>query len=248
MARLYKNAEIFSHVSEVGFMREATGTHGDTTLSANAAKGALSLTVTAITNFADGDYIAIGAPGDTQEIGQISGAPAGNTINLRSALAIAHLSGEEVFEVTRTKLGDLTDDGVDVTWGEGDFNAITAATKRGAVAYLVGHASQLLEFSILNTNPENVAAALGIPETNISGAGTAANPTRLDTAPDDFVTALAAAWYFTGIRKDGSTVEIQAWGVDVDPNTGAQKFTRGQASPIRFRLRPTAGIRYLAYA
>jgi hypothetical protein len=248
MARLYKNAELFSHVTEIGYMREATGTHGDTTLSANAAKGASTITVTSATNFADGDYLFIGAPGDTQEIAQQSGAPAGSVITLRSTLAMAHLSGEEVSEVTRTKLGDLSDDGVDVTWGEGDFNAITAATKRGAVGYLVGHASQLLEFSVINTNPENVAASLGIPEANVTGAFTAANPTKLDMAPDDFVTAVAAAWYFVGLRKDGSTVEIQAWGVDVDPNTGAQKFARGQASPARFRLRPTAGIRYLAYA
>jgi len=208
----------------------------------------VSLTVTAITNFADGDYIYIGSPGDTQEIARIEGAPAGSTIALRSPLAMAHLSTEPVVEVTRTKLGDLSDDGVDVTWGEGDFNAITAATRRAAVGYLVGHASQLLEFSIINTNPENVAASLGIPESKIQGLGTTADPTTLDMAADDFVTDAAAAWYFLGLRKDGSTVEIQAWGVDVDPNTGAQKFARGQASPARFRLRPTAGIRYLAYA
>jgi hypothetical protein len=247
MPRLYKKAELFSDLKEVGYMREATATHGDTTLTAAAAAGATSLTVAAIANFADGDYFLIGT-NEGMEIAQVSGTPAGSTINLRSPLALAHANGEVVKEVTRTKLGDVTDDGVDCSPGEGDFNMIPAATKRGPVGYLMGHIAQLVEFGIEHLNLDNLAAALGIPETNITGSGTAAAPHSLNVLPDSFSTAIDAAWYFTGVRKDGMNVEIQLWGVEVDPTgLGALKFARGQVTPVRFRLRPTAGMRALLW-
>lgn len=247
MARLYKKAELFSDVKEVGYMREATGTHGDTTLTAAAAKGATTLTVTAIINFADADFILIGT-NEGQEVAQISGAPAGVTITLRSPLALAHANAETVKEATKTKLGDLTDDGVDTTLAEGDFNAIMAANRRPPAGYLPGHIAQLLEFAIEHLNLENIAAALGIPEANVTGSGTAAAPTTLNILPDDFATASEAAWYFSGVRKDGTNVEVQAWGVEVDPTgIGAIKFARGAPAPVRFRLRPTAGMRALSW-
>ena len=245
--RLYKKAELFSDLREVGYIREATGTHGATTLNGAVAKGATTITVTSATNFADGDIIIIDS-GESMEIAQQSGAPAGNVITLRTALAMAHATGVAVLEGARTKLGDVTDDGVDCSPGEGDFNMIAAATKRGPVGYLAGHIAQLVEFGIEHLNLENVAAALGIPETAITGSGTAAAPHSLNLLPDDFATAADAAWYFTGVRKDGMNVEVQLWGVEVDPTgLGALKFARGQVTPVRFRLRPTAGMRALLW-
>lgn len=247
MTRLYKKAELFSDLKEVGYMREAPATHGDTTLNAAFAAGVSAITVAAITNFSDGEYFLIGT-NETMEIAQVSGAPSGNTINLRSPTAYAHASGEVVKEVARTKLGDITDDGVDCTPAEGDFNLIPAATKRGPVGYLMGHMAQLIEFGVEHLNLDNVAAALGIPETAITGSGTPTAPHSLNILPDNFSTAIDAAWYFTGVRKDGMNVEIQAWGVEIDPSgLGALKFARGQVTPVRFRLRPTAGMRALLW-
>lgn len=228
-------------------MREAPATHGDSTLSVAAAAGATTITVASSTNFADGDYFLIGT-NETMEIAQQSGAPAGSVITLRSPLAYAHVIGEVVKEVARTILGDVTDDGVDCTPAEGDFNLINAATKRGPVGYLMGHIAQLIEFGIEHYNLDNLAAALGIPETAITGTGVAATPHSLNILPDSFSTAIDAAWFFTGVRKDGMNVEVQAWGVEVDPTgLGSLKFARGQVTPVRFRLRPTAGMRALLW-
>src|SRR4051812_12752618 len=100
MARLYKKAELFSDLKEVGYMREAPATHGDSTLAAAAAAGATTITVVLATNFVDGDYFFIGS-GESQEIAQVNGAPAGAVITVRSPLALAHIIGELVKEVTR---------------------------------------------------------------------------------------------------------------------------------------------------
>lgn len=247
MPRLLKKAELFSHVTEVGYIREKTGTHGATTLTAAAVKGATTLPIASSVNFDDGDIILIDS-GESMEVAQQSGAAA-IPLGIRSSLARAHVSGIAVVEAARTKLGDMTDDGVDLSLAEGDFNAIMAATLRAPAGYLVGHIAQMLEFSIEHLNPENLAAALGIPESRISGAGSAASPTKLDLLADEFASDTDAAWYFQGVRKDGTIVEIQAWGVEVDPTAAGQamKFARGQAAPVRFRLRPTAGIRWLSW-
>lgn len=247
MPRVNRKTEYFSHLTEVGQIREATGTHGDTTLSAAAAKDATSLTVTAITNFSDGERLIIDT-GELMEVNQVSGTPAGNTINLRSPLARAHASGVVVKEASLIVLGDTTDEGVSLTLGEGDFNSIGAANKRAIVTHLLGHIDQRMGFSIENWVLENILAALGIPESALKGAGTAANPYRIVALADDFATDTEIAWYGKGARKDGRIQEVHAWGGEVDP-TALQNLTlaRGQVAPIAFSIRPTAGIAFYDY-
>lgn len=246
MPRLIKKAEFFSHITEVGFIRESVTSPATTALSAGVAKGIKVLPVSSIVGFTTGDLVIINSA-ESMEIGRIATA-ATNQITLRSQLARAHDTGVSVTRGSRVKLGDVTDDGVDLLLAEGDFNAVTAATMRQTAGYLLGHIAQGMSFAIEHTNSNNIAAALGIPESNISGTNTELDPEILDIQADAMGTAPEFAWYFFGARKDGTLMEAQAWGVEVDPTAiGAIKHARGAPAPIPFNLRPTAGIRWLTY-
>lgn len=250
MPRLNKKAELFSHLTEVGLIRARAAGGGSGTLGANAAKGALVMqTVATPTNFDDQDLVIVGTA-ESMEIAQQVGVAGANTINIKNGLARAHAAGSTVVEGERTILGDMPDDGLSLVLADGEFNAIMAATQREPVGYLVGHIAQMAEFGILNLNPENLCAALGMAESAISGAGTPASPTKLDLHPDDFASATGdLAFYFRGIRKDGLNIEVQLWGVEVDPTALSQalQFARGQQMPTPFRVRPTAGVRWLSH-
>ena len=247
MPRLNKKAELFSHLTEVGVMREASGVHGDTTLSIAAAAAATVLEVPATGDFTAGDYVMIDAA-ESMEIAQVD-IQSPTQLKARNGIYRAHPVGTPVVEVVRTILGDLTDEGVQLALAEGDFNAILSATQREPVGYIAGHIAQMAEFGILNLSPENLCAALGIPESAISGSGSAAEPTKLDLMPDAFASEADAAWYFRGVRKDGMNIEVQLWGVEVDPTalSAALQFARGNPVTTPFRLRPTAGVRWLQY-
>lgn len=250
MARLNKKAELFSHLTEVGIIREATGTHDESQPIVSAiAKGATSAQISPSATTVDGDLLIIGE-GELMEVATQSGAPASSVRTFKNGVARAHAAGEPIYEAARTILGDLTDEGVQLTLAEGDFNAILAATQREPVGYLTGHIAQMAEFGILNLNPENLASALGMPESLIAGSGSSAAPTKLDLIPEDFASDTEdKAFYFKGVRKDGMIIEVQLWGVEVDPTALSQalQFSRGQQMPTPFRVRPTAGVRWLSY-
>src|ERR1043165_1583508 len=64
-----------------------------TTLTANAAVGATSLTVASIAGLSNGDTFRVGAGNDT-EVNKINGAPSGNTVVVLNPLGKAHVIGE----------------------------------------------------------------------------------------------------------------------------------------------------------
>lgn len=72
-----------------------------TTLTANASGGATTITVASITNFTDGEKIAIELDSGAQHQTTINGAPSGSTITLLAALpgsGVVATSGNDVFE------------------------------------------------------------------------------------------------------------------------------------------------------
>ena len=244
MARLNKKAELFSHLTEVGIMRPKLTA---TTLGSAVAAGATVMNPAFIDGAIVADDYGILGSGESMEVFQLlTATPA---FEAKSGFYRAHAIGEYLSAVSRTVLGDLSDEGVSLVLAEGDFNAILSATQREPVGYLAGHIAQMAEFSVLNLNPENLATALGMAEGAIVGTGSAADPTVLDLVPDAFAAEDDLAFYFKGVRKDGLNIEVQLWGVEVDPTALSQalQFARGQQMPTPFRLRPTAGVRWLSY-
>jgi hypothetical protein len=79
-------------------------------------------------------------------------------------------------------------------------------------------------------------------EANMHGAGTAADPTVGDLNPDQFDELTNIAVYFAGSLKDGTTIEVQGWDADFDPNQSIT-YLRGQAVTIPF----AADVKHIRY-
>jgi hypothetical protein len=239
MARLNTSDELWVSVSEAGFFTDETTTPGNTTSDAAYSAGDTVLSVVAETNFAADDLVRIGS-GNEMEIGIIESTAAGS-LTLESGIAFAHASGIPLVEQQRVNLGDISDDGV-TRESSVERTEIRAATQAGVYATLVTNASARVSWNMLNHSLENVMFALGIDEAGISGAGSAGDPFIADLNPDDFNELTNIGVYFTGTLRDGTTIEIQGWNCDFDPNLTIT-YLRGQAVTIPF----AADIQHLRY-
>jgi hypothetical protein len=253
MPRTLRKSELWASVTQVGYIEEAPGTHGDTTVkTGGAVADVLTCPVTGTTNFTNGDPVFIGAA-EQMEFNQINAAPA-DPMPCKYPVFRAHDAGEDFVEAVRTVLGDISDQGVTAGVGGADFTAVRSATKRLVQAYLLGHVEELVEFQVENWNLENVAKSRAIADSvsaltgPITGAGTSALPYRLvDDASKMSNASTSRVFYFTGATKGGGVVEIQAWGAEIDPGAAQSTYARGQVAYLPFRIRPCAGLSYEFY-
>lgn len=231
---------VIKQLSKVFLVLDTTGTAGSTTLTADAAVAATALTVAAITNFAAGDLIRIGA-GEEMELGVITGAPSGNTINLVSpGLVYAHLTGEAVVEQTAFDLGDVEAGGVSLSF-TGESTDVQVATKRLAFTTLRGFLDASVEFSLPTFTLPNIAIAAGILQSVVRGAGTAADPTELTTDGNEFAGVSNASIVAVGTKYDGTYIRAELWGVDFDYTGVNFSLTRGQLAAVPVRAVAAAG-------
>jgi hypothetical protein len=241
MPRLNTSDELWVAVSSAGFVTDETaGTPGSTTSDAVYSAGDTVLSVVSETNFATGDLVRL-ATGSSMEIAIVESTAAGS-LTMESGIAFAHASGIVLVEQQRVDLGDISDDGV-TRESSVERTEIRAATQAGTYATLVTNANARLGWNLLNHSLENVMFALGIDESNITGAGTAADPYISDINPDNFNELTNIAIYFAGSLRDGTTVEVQGWNCDFDPNATIS-YLRGQAVSIPFAA-DVQHIRYL---
>ena len=230
MARTNTNAELWAALSQFGYMDDSTGAGKiSTTLGTSEAEGQTALTVVLVANstIAAAKYVRVGASGNS-EVAQVETATT-VVITLKSQIAYGHASGEAVAELTRTNLGDTTDDGVQ--WEVvADRTRIDAATQRHAYGHHINHTEYRVTVSLENLSNENMAVMMGIPETANHGAGTTADPTIVDWTPDDIDTIDPLSFWARGTLKNGTLVEMQAWDCDIDPSKTFQ-IARGQDAP-----------------
>lgn len=78
----------------------ATETYVTTTLSANAANGASTITVASITGISSGDNIGVVLNSGSIHWTTVNGAPSGSTVTLTASLTGAAASGKRVFAYT----------------------------------------------------------------------------------------------------------------------------------------------------
>lgn len=224
MARKNTNEELWTVCSEFGVLRDATaGTPGDTTTDAAASAGDTSISVVSETDFSVGDWIRIDG-GNKMEVQKVLTTAAG-TINLEDQLAFDHVSGIAVKELERVILGDITDDGV-TRDTEVETAEIRAATQAGTYATLTVNVSGQISAALLNHSPENLLASLGIAETELRGTGGTSDPWITDIDFNNIGTVINEALYLTGAMNDGTTVEIQGWGVEWE-GTQSINYVRG---------------------
>lgn len=230
MARSNTNAELWKALSQFGMMDDSTGSFLNTTISASAAEGASAVTPASTTNGSTGDYVRVGGHGN-YEVAIVDALTTASAYTLRSQLAYTHSSGEALVELTRTDLGDVNDDGVqwEVT---ADRTRVDAATQRHAYDHNINHTEYRITVSMENLSEENLLTSLGVPESNVHGAGTSADPTVADFTPADIDTIDPLHFWARGTLGNGNTIEVQFWDCRVDP-TKTMTFARGQDAPAQ---------------
>jgi len=226
MARLNSSDELWTEVTEGGFILDATaGTPGSTTTDTAATAGDVLVSVVSETNFGVGDLFRVGT-GSTMEVCEVETTAAGQ-INLVSALVLDHVSGSAVVEQAKTDLGDISEDGVTRETSV-DRNEFRVATQAGNYAVLISNAGARISWNLVNHSLENVLASLGIDESNITGAGTTIDPFVGHVDPDAFNELLNHSLYFIGALKDGTQYEIRGFNCDFDAN---QTMTYARGNP-----------------
>lgn len=230
MTRLNTNAELWKALTQWGRMSDLTSTGLTTTLSAAEAVGQSTIGVAAVAGGAAADYVRIGDD-KNYEVAQIEATASGPAFVMKTPIAYAHDSGEAVVELTRTDLGDISDDGVSVE-PVGDRERVDFATQRHYGDYNIRHTDYRVTASLENMSPENIAAVMGIADANVLGAGTTADPHVTDWTPDNIDSIDPMHFWARGTLGNGQTVEVQFWDVRVDPSKTIQ-LARGQDAPMQ---------------
>lgn len=241
MARANNNSELWSHVSQFGYMPDSTSGL-DTNLGSSVTSGTSTGISIASSGGSTDDYVRIGNDGN-YEVAQVT-ANTSDSIDVKSALAFNHANSttEKVKKVDRTDLGDISDDGIQ--WEVvADRTRIDAATQRHAYDHNINHTNYRVTVSLENLSDENWAVVMGIDEDNIHGAGTSSDPSVVDFTADDIDGIDPVHFWFQGALKNGDVVEIQCWDCRIDPSKTVT-FARGQDAPAQIVF-DAAHVRYL---
>lgn len=231
--------KFLSRLKALYLARAKTGAALTTTLTANAAAGASSLTVAAIVNGSDTDTILVGS-GEDAELAQISGAPAGNTINLAKPLLRAHIIGESVREQTVFDHGAPDEGGVDIAF-QGESFDVQVASQRLSLATIRGYLGASAEGAFPYFDLSTLVAALGALQTRINGAGTVASPRQFVTDGNEFGEENDVTIIACGYLVDGTEAWVELYGCSMDYTAVRAQLARGNPPRIPFRARASAG-------
>lgn len=228
MARANSPSEVFKRLTEAGIILDGSGS--STTTDTSATEGDTTLSVNDESVVADGDLIRVDADLD-MEIHTVASTTTGQ-ITLSAALGFDHASGVTVQPVTKTVLGDVTDDGVSEEL-TADLTDVGVATQQTRYTRLVDQVDGRLEFSVQNVNTDNMLVTVGIDDADVSGSGTGDDPYVAVHDPQKIVDKPLGqmAVYLVGVLEDGTNVEVQGWNAEIDPNR-SRTWNTGDQAPV----------------
>jgi hypothetical protein len=150
----------------------ATETYVSTTLSANAASSAGTVTVTSATGISSGDYIGVLMDSGSIHWTTVNGAPSGGTVTLTTAMAGAASSGARVFAYT-TKMRrpfelesgarrdvDGNDTPIDVNMSLAEYEVIPSKTSEGSPSRLYFEAQRTNAKAYIDCAPEDCSEVI----------------------------------------------------------------------------------------
>ena len=244
MARINTNAEVFKQLTAVGIFRDNPATAaGDTTIDTAVAAGDVVIPVASETAFALNDIVRIGS-GDTLEDNIVLSTAAGE-LTLKMPVAYDHAVGEVVHERVRITVGAPDENGITVRTNAELQEVATAISLKPYLRQVIGMTSEL-EWSLLNFSLENLAAAAGIPETAITGAGTSTSPQSLVVLDTVVTSDENVTMWAQGLRQDDTTYEVHGWSVEMDPS---QEVNLRAGQPALIRMNGSAkGVRWMSPA
>lgn len=215
---------------------------GSTVLLAAAAKGASIISLTSGTNFTVGDTVRVGS-GSQTELVVLTAGQVSPLFATAEPLGRAHAIGEAVVEQAGYDVGDITDAGVDVQLSR-ETSDVTVATRRLNYAILLGYGSLEAGFTLPGLTMENIALALGMPLSSVSGTGASSTaPKHIATDFTDISGESNTSMVCTGVLMDGTPVRVELWGIDPDYTGFSVNLRRGALAGVPARFIATSGGR-----
>jgi hypothetical protein len=234
----------FESLTGLHLMMDSPSGGGNTTLSAVAAAGATSFTITSATNFAIGDDIRVGS-GETLEVVRISNLVS-TTVTPAKPLQFDHASAEPVVEQSAISLGVPEADGVKLNI-PAEATDVFSAIQRSAYGTLIGYVDLGISWRFMAITADILAYALGLPRSALLGDGTAAAQTgtagpRLFTTDGLSIGALInTSVIATGVLQDGSVVKVTMQNLSFNPTGLTTTFSRGQLATVPVTCTASSG-------
>jgi hypothetical protein len=171
-----------------------------TTLSANAAAGATTATLTSVTGAGDNDPHLFGSEEDVEMRVQ-SGAPVGSVVTIDApGFKRAHVTGEAVREGIAYDLGNVVNVNDGSTADTADNETDVSINPDGR---RMGHLALMPQCDIQGWSPQLFALAAGVDLAKVLGAATAADPTQLHLDGSEFG-RVDTALVLTELLADGT--------------------------------------------
>lgn len=138
-------------------------------------------------------------------------------------------------------IGETTPDGFSLE-SNTDETTLKAGTRRDAYLYIPGSTEKTFTFNLVDFSMENLAAAFGQHEADITGAGTVGSPYLLTLNPTTYAEQTARTWFAEGLREDGQIVRAEFASTKVYCPQVTIKVTTGEPTSIPFKLRVMGNI------
>ena len=232
--------KVLKSLQQVLLVRDSTGTFGSTTIGTAAAKAQNTVVVPSTTNFAVGDTVRVGS-GESLELAVVATVNAGVSLVMADPLTYDHAIGEPVVEQTAYDVGDIAEGGVTVN-ANAQTTDVGVATKRLAYTNLAGYTDLTAGFALPTITMQNLAIALGIDFTKITGAGTAASPFALATDGTEISGVQNASLIAIGVAMDGTVLRVELWGIDVDYTGLSLSLSRGNLATVPVKVMGAGGV------
>jgi hypothetical protein len=238
MARTLSSQAVFHQLTGV-YRLDDSGTTG--AVETGVAKGQLTfdLGTGEGASFAAGDRIRIGSNGSTAEVNEIASL-ATDAVTLKLPLSRAIVAAEVVTKLTAVDLGATDENGVNLETTQGE-TPIVAGTQKKTYLYINQNIEESLSFALRDFDKENLAASMGMDDTDTDIVGT----NGVVLVLDDAVALSYQPWCFEGLLEGGTAVTAFVMSAKVASVNQTMQFVEGQATIIPFTLKSNGNRSFL---
>lgn len=199
-----------------------------------AAAGQKVVPCAATAGIVASDMVRVGS-GELLEEGIVASVQANVSYTLADNLTYAHAAGEVVVQRTAYDLGDITSDGFSLS-GNAQTQDVPSAMRRLAYSILNGYIDLGATFALPTVTNENLAIALGMPFTDVKGAGTAAAPWSLITDGNSMSGEQNQSLMALGVTMDGVPLRVELWNAEFDYSGLSFSMTRGALTSVPVKV------------
>lgn len=226
----------FQKINKMHVLTDAVTSPGSTTTTATALAGDGALTVTAITNFSNGDVLRVG-DGEDMTVYSVNGAPSGLSIPITPNLRRNYAIGTVVVEQIAEQFGPIRASGFKFSAQRNMVDEFVASQRlQYTVLRQIGRIEG--EFEIAGFTMYTLALSLGIASANIQGAGTSTSPYNISTDGNLAGTLSNVAIIVEGNLSDAAPTPMRAefFGCQFDYRQFKIQLARGviSSTPVKF--------------